>query len=215
MPTHPATPIQFHTFALSGHSHRVELLLRMLELPYTSVPVDFANRAQKNADFLQISPFGQVPVIVDDGVVIWDSAAILVYLAEKYGDGRWLPVDPHGKSEVQRWLSVAAGAVVKGPMAARINLVFNVPCDMAQAHDVANTLFAVMDEYLQQRQYLAMNLLTIADLAMYAYIAHAPEGGIDLAPYPNLMRWLGNVEASRGFAPMPKSRTGLWANLEE
>jgi glutathione S-transferase len=210
-PAMPAKPIVFYGFPLSGHSHRVKLLLEMLALPYEEVRVDLSAAEQKGAAFLRLNPFGQVPVIDDDGTVVWDSAAILVYLATRYGDGQFLPTDPVGRAQVQRWLSVAAGAVVNGPMAARVSLVFKRPANMEQAHAVANALFGVMERFLTDEAYLAAQRLTIADLAMYAYIAHAPEGGIDLAPYPRMEAWLARIEAAPGFVPMARSKSGLWA----
>ncbi|HAT32428.1 MAG TPA: glutathione S-transferase [Janthinobacterium sp.] len=207
----PAKPIVLYGFALSGHTHRVELLLRMMELPYTHVRLDLGKAEQKSLAFLRMNPFGQVPVIDDDGAVLWDSAAILEYLASKYGDGRFLPADPAGRAAVQRWLSVAAGVVVNGPMAARVGMLFKRPVNIEQAHAVARQLFTVMERFLADEPYLAARRLTIADLAMYPYIAHAPEGGIDLAPYPQLRGWLERIEAAPGFIAMARSKTGLWA----
>lgn len=208
----PPTPINFYSFGLSGHSHRVALLLNMLELPYTTINVDLPNKAQKLPAHVAMHPFGQVPVIEDGGTVVWDSAAILVYLASKYDDGKWLPNEPIGRAEVQRWLSIAAGPLANGPMVARVSNIFKRPCDMEQAHTVARNLFVVLDAHLGEREYLAAQRLTIADLAMYAYVAHAPEGGIDLAPYRNITRWLAVIEAAPKFIPMPRSKVGLWAD---
>lgn len=206
----PSTPILFYNMALSGHSHRVRMLLQMMKLPFTSVEVNLKQAEHKRPSFLALHPFGQVPVIDDNGTVVWDSAAILVYLAGKYGDGRLLPADPVGAAAVQRWLSVAAGAVVNGPMAARVSLVFQRPTDMEQAHAVSAQLFSVLEPFLGTQPYLAAQHLTIADLAMYSYIAHAPEGGITLVPYPSIRAWLARIEGAPGFVPMQRSATGLW-----
>ncbi len=91
----PAAPILFHGFKLSGHSHRAELLLRLLDLPYTFREVDLIGGEQRTEGFLRLNPFESVPVIEDGDVVVADSVAILVYLAMKYDPARvWLPVDP-------------------------------------------------------------------------------------------------------------------------
>lgn len=87
----PAKPIKLYRFSLSGHSHRVELFLSLLGLPVELINVDLAAGAQKTPEFLEMNPFGQVPVIQDGEVTLADSNAILVYLAGKYDDGRWLP----------------------------------------------------------------------------------------------------------------------------
>ena len=101
--------IKLYNFPRSGHAHRVELMLSLLKLPTDLIFVDLAKGEHKQPAFLALNAFGQVPVIDDQGVVLADSNAILVYLAQKYGNGRWLPADPVGAAKVQRWLSVAAG----------------------------------------------------------------------------------------------------------
>ena len=209
--TQPATPIVFYGFALSGHSHRVELFLKLLDLPYQAVWVDLAKGEQKAPDYVARHPFGQVPMIDDGGTVLWDSSAILVYLASKYDDGRWLPNDPVGRAEVQRWLSVAAGQLAAGPAAARVCVIFKRGGDLDAMQEGAHRLFATMDAFLGAHDYLAAGRPTIADLAMYAYTAHAPEGGVDLALYPNIGAWISRLEALPRFYTMVRSEAGLWA----
>src|SRR5471032_2979201 len=102
-PTMPA--IKLYNFPRSGHAHRVELMLSLLNLPTELIFVDLPKGEHKQPEFLALNSFGQVPVIEDDGVVLADSNAILVYLAQKYGHGRWLPTDPVGAAKVQRWLA--------------------------------------------------------------------------------------------------------------
>ena len=207
----PAEPIRLHGFALSGHSHRVELFLALLGLPYESIPVDLAGGAHKQADFLALNSFGQVPVIQDGDVTLADSNAILVYLATRYGNEQWLPRDPVGAARVQRWLSVAAGQVAFGPAAARLVTVFRVPHNHEEAKARAHGLFAVMETELRQTPFLAGASASIADIANYTYIAHAPEGEVSLAAYPCLRAWLARVEALPGFIGMRKTPVGLAA----
>ena len=204
----PVNPIVFYSYPISGHAHRVELLLRMLDLPFKKVDIDLRKGEQKIPEFLAMNPFGMVPVIEDSGTVIWDSAAILVYLSHKYDDGRFLPTDPIGAAEVQKWLAIAAGPIASGPALARGLLLFNRPGDLAQAQSIAHGLFGVMNQYLATHSYLAVDRLTIADLAAYTYIAHAPEGGIALSEYPNLRTWLSRIEHASSFVPMPASKAG-------
>jgi glutathione S-transferase len=208
----PHKPILLHGFPLSGHSHRAELMLRLLALPFDSHQVDLAGGEQRREAFLKLNPFGTVPVIEDDGVVIADSCAILVYLASKYDpDGAWLPRDAKGAAEVQRWLSVAQGPVFNGPCCARLVNVFGMDFDHARAKAVAERLFATLDAVLAGRTFFVGERPTIADVALYSYIAHAPEGGIALTPYAHLTGWLRRVEALPGFAPMPATKAGLLA----
>jgi glutathione S-transferase len=208
---YPAQPIKLHRFFLSGHSHRVELFLSLLKLPYELVDVDLAAKAHKQPRFLAMNLFGQVPVIQDGNITLADSNAILVYLASKYDDGQWLPREPVAAAAVQRWLSVAAGPLAFGPATARLATLFKAPVNAEEAIARANNLFAVMETELKTSPFLAGNTPTIADIANYTYIAHAPEGNVSLDPYPHLRSWLRRIEALPGFVPMVKSEVGLAA----
>ncbi|CAL79386.1 putative glutathione S-transferase (gstA/gst-like) [Bradyrhizobium sp. ORS 278] len=197
---------RLYHFALSGHAHRARLMLSLLGLPCELVDVDLPGGAQKQPDFLALNPFGQVPVLVDGDAVIPDSNAILVYLAGRYDPaGRWWPRDPLGQAQVQRWLSAAAGPLAFGAAAARIATLFGAPLDMARAHQIANNLFAVMERELGVRPFLTGETPTIADVALYSYTAHAPEGGVSLTPYPNVGAWLARIADLPGFVPMQAS----------
>ena len=208
---HPTRPIKLYRYPLSGHSHRVELFLSLLDLPTELIDVDLAAGAQKAPAFLELNPFGQVPVIQDGEVTLADSNAILVYLASQYADEHWLPREPARAAAVQRWLSVAAGLVAFGPAAARLITVFQAPFNAEEVIARAHGLFAVMEKELQKTSFLVGEAPTIADVANYSYIAHAPEGNISLTPYPHLRSWLARIEGLPRFVPMPWSAVGLAA----
>jgi glutathione S-transferase len=196
-------PVKLYRNPKSGHCHRVELMLAFLGVPYETVDLDMANGAHKAPDYLKISPLGQVPAIDDNGVTLSDSNAIITYLAESYGDAAsWTGASPVEKAAVQRWLSIAAGEIAHGPCAARLVTVFGAPLDHERAKAQAQALFDVMDAHLDGREWLAAERLTLADIAGYSYIAHAPEGGISLAPYPNIRAWLTRIEALPDFVGM-------------
>ena len=204
--------IKLYRHALSGHAHRAQLLLSLLGVEAELVDVDLAAGEHKQADFLAKNRFGQVPVLQDGDTVIADSNAILVYLASRYdADKTWLPAAPVAAAEVQRFLSIAAGPVAFGPAAARLVNVFAAPLDHQRAIEVANTMLAVLDAHLAERAWLVGNNPTIADVANYAYIAHAPEGDVTLDPYPNIRLWLTRIEALPGFVPMQSTAVGLAA----
>jgi glutathione S-transferase len=207
----PAQPIKLHGFPLSGHAHRVELFLTLLGLPFENITVDLARGAHKQPGFLALNSFGQVPVIQDGEFTLCDSNAILVYLATRYGGERWLPRDAEGAARVQRWLSVAAGQLAFGPAVARLVVVFKAPYNQDDAKARAHALFAVMERELGERPYLAGAAPTIADIANYTYIAHAPEGGVSLEAYPALRAWLARIEALPGFKGMQRSPAALAA----
>lgn len=204
----PSRPITFYRFALSGHSHRVELFLSLLGLPVRPIDVDLKNREQKSEPYLRLNPFGQVPVIDDDGVVIADSNAILVYLAKRYGDESWLPTDAAGAAQVQRWLSIAAGPVAFGPAAARLITVFGASFNADEVKARAHDLLRVMNGVLSDRHFLTGQQPTIADVANYTYIAHAPEGDVSLRNYPHVMAWLARIEQLPHFVGMPRTAVG-------
>ncbi|OWQ34987.1 glutathione S-transferase family protein [Pseudomonas sp. DrBHI1] len=208
-----SSPIKLYNFPKSGHAHRIELMLSLLELPTELVFVDLAKGEHKQPEFLAINPFGQVPVIDDNGIVIADSNAILVYLAKAYGGERWLPADPVGAARVQRWLSVAAGPLAFGPAAARLVTVFGASFNTDEVIGRAHTLLKVIDAELAKGPFLVGDQATIADIANYSYIAHAPEGNVSLEPYPNVRAWLARVEALPGFVPMPRTVIGLQTTL--
>lgn len=198
----PATPIKLYRSIVSGHAHRAELFLSLLGLPYVAIDIDLRAGQNKTPEFLKLNPFGQVPVIDDNGTVIADSNAILVYLATQYGDEHWLPRDAYGAAKVQRWLSVAASEIAFGPATARIAVRFGRSVDMEAVKQRTARLFGVMEQELQSRPFLLGDQVTIADIAGYSYIARAPEGDISLAPYPAICAWLARIEALPRFLPM-------------
>ena len=202
----PALPIRLLRHPLSGHCHRVELLLSLLDLPYELVHVDVLSGAHKQQEFLRKNSFGQVPVLEDGDVTIADSNAILIYLAERYDtDARLWPRTPEGRASVQRWLSVAAGQLAAGPAAARLVRVFGMKLDHEAAVRTSGQLLPLLEAELSARSFLAAASATLADVAMYAYVARAPEGDVSLEPYPAVRAWLGRVEALPGFVPMAEA----------
>jgi glutathione S-transferase len=194
--------IILHGTELSGHAHRVELLLRMLGLPYRYVVASAAVRS--TPEFHQLNPLRQIPVLQDGDLTLADSNAILVYLAKRYAPGsRWLPEEPLAAAQVQRWLSIAAGEVMYGPAIARMVTHWNFPGDLARAKQIAARLLRFMNDHLRTRTFLAADHATIADLACYSYVAHAPEGGVPLGEYASVLAWLRRVEALPHFKPIP------------
>ncbi|OON60779.1 glutathione S-transferase [Massilia sp. KIM] len=193
--------------ALSGHTHRVELFLNLLGLPYRRIDMPAAQR--KTPKFLRLNPLGQIPVLQDGELVLADSNAILVYLARRYAPGSaWLPDDPVGAARVQRWLSLAAGEIAFGAARARATALWGDPgIPLAPMQQLADKALGLMEEVLARQPFLAGDAPTLADVACYAYIAHAPEGGIALEPYPQVGAWIARVRALPGFVPMPESRS--------
>ncbi|NRR31822.1 glutathione S-transferase [Oxalobacteraceae bacterium] len=200
-----ASKLTLHGMKLSGHTHKVELLLNLIGQPYQFVETGAPERA--SAAFLALNPLGQIPVLQDGERVLADSHGILVYLARRYApQGGWLGEDSaSGAAELQRWLSIAAGDVRFGPAAARVMCLWKGPGDLGQARKIAARVLGFMDQHLASRPFLAAENVTIADVACYSYVAHAPEGGVALTPYPAVQAWLARIEALPGFVGMPRS----------
>ncbi len=194
---------------LSGHAHRARLFLSLLGIEHELVEVDLTKREQKSPEFLKLNAFGQIPVLVDGDTVIPDSNAILVYLASRFGKTDWLPVEPRQAAAVQRWLSVAAGDLAFGPAAARLVTLFGAKLQADEVIARAHTLLARIEAQLTGREWIALAHPSIADVALYSYVARAPEGNVDLSGYPNVTAWLARVEALPGFVPFVQSAGGL------
>lgn len=197
---------------LSGHAHRARLFLSLTRTPFELVEVDLAKGAHKAPEFLALNRFGQVPVLDDEGAVIADSASILIYIAKKQGLSDWLPTDPVGAAAVQRWLSVAAGQIAFGPAAARLITVFGAGFNADDVIGRAHAVLKNIDDELAGKQWIiGSNQPTIADVALYSYIARAPEGNVDLAAYAHVDAWLKRIENLPGFVPFVQTPVGLAA----
>ncbi len=196
---------------LSGHAHRARLFLALLGVPHEAIEVDLRAGAHKRPDFLALNPFGQVPVLDDDGIVIADSNAILVYVAKKLGRTDWLPENAEAAAAVQRWLSVAAGELAYGPAAARLVTVFGADFRPEEVIGRAHTLLRRLEAHLTGRDWLVGGHPTIADVALYSYLARAPEGNVDLSDYRNVVAYLRRIEALPGFLPFAETPAGLSA----
>ncbi|PYE22359.1 glutathione S-transferase [Rhizobium sp. PP-CC-3A-592] len=201
--------MKLYHFPLSGHAHRARLFLSLLSVKAEIVDLDLANGEHKTPEFLKLNPFGQVPVLVDGDVVVNDSNAILVYVATKLGRKDWLPDDLASVAKIQKWLSVAAGEISYGPCAARLIMVFGADFRAEEVIDRAHRILGLINAELENHRFIIGNTPTIADVALYSYIAGAPEGNVDLTPYPDVRHWLARIEALPGFVALPKTAVGL------
>lgn len=204
--------MKLYYFPLSGHAHRAQLFLSLIGAECSLIEVDLPNGEHKREAFLKLNPFGQVPVLEDDGQYISDSNAILVYLAKKFAKTDWLPEDALQAARVQRWLSVAAGELFTGPASARLITVFGAQLDAQVTIARAHRILALIEDNLGGQAWMAGTQPTLADVALYSYIVAAPEGNVDLAAYPLIRQWLAKVEALDGFVALPRTRAGLYAS---
>ncbi|MBI4693289.1 MAG: glutathione S-transferase [Gammaproteobacteria bacterium] len=195
--------IDLYEFPLSGNCHKVRLMLSLIGLDYRSIVVRGGEREHKTEAFLALNPLGQVPVLVDDAIAVRDSQAILVYLARRYGGSAWWPDEPAEIAAVVPWLFTAANEIARGPNAARQHRKFGRVLDYDAALAISAQVLALIEARLRARTWLALDGPSIADVACYPYLALAPEGEIDLAPYPALRRWLVRVQDLPGYLGMP------------
>lgn len=187
----------------SGNAYRVRLMLALLGLPVELTAIDLAAGENREPWFLALNPRGQVPVLDDAGRVVWDSLAILVYLARKYGGEAWLPADPAGMAEVMQWLAVMENESQFGLARARAILLFGRSFNLEEAQALGRRGLDAIERRLAGRDWLALDRPTIADVGCFPYVALAPEGQIPLDPYPATRAWVARVTRLPGFVAMP------------
>jgi len=179
--------------AATPNGHKVSIALEELALPYTLQVLDLAKSEQKTPQFLAINPNGRIPAIVDrsaDDFAVFESGAILIYLAEK--TGQLMPTDAKGRSRVLQWLMFQMGGI--GPMMGQANVFYRYfPEKIQPAIDryqgESKRLFRVLDTHLRDREFLAGDY-SIADIANYAWVRTHRWSGVDVEDLPHLQRWL-------------------------
>lgn len=188
---------------LSGNSYKVKLMLSLLGLDYEWIKVDLMSGAHKQPEFLALNPFGQVPVLVDGDNVLSDAQAILVYLARQYGGENWLPLEAEPLSRIVRWLSTTAGEIRQGPESARLYHLFKATSvNIDRAMQKAEFILTQLNDHLSQHHWLELERPTIADIAVFPYVALAPDGHISLDPYPHIQAWSDRIKHLPGFVGM-------------
>lgn len=188
---------------LSGNCHKVRMLLSFLDLAYEKVAVDTVAGGTRTADFLRLNPRGQVPVLEDGTVIVWDSQAILTYLARQYGGERWMPLDTMTLTRILQWLAVSENELLYGLARARAVLRLGRPFNLEECQQAGIGGLELLQKHLQEQPWLAADHLTIADIACYPYVALAPEGAIALNGYPAVCAWLSRIQQQAGYVDMP------------
>jgi glutathione S-transferase len=203
--------MKLYSHPLSLNCYKVRLLLSFLGQEYDDENVDLVNDRHKSDQFLTLHPLGQVPVLVDGDLSVWDSQAILVYLARKFENEKWLPLNASASAQITAWLSFAAKELAIGLAAARIhhllggqgiNFVTRLNIDLDSATSQGEKSLEVLNHYLRDHQWLAGDTPTIADIACFPAIEFAPEGKISLSAYPHVQIWVDQVKQLPGHIPM-------------
>jgi len=202
--------IKLYDYELSGNCYKLRLLMGVLGIAYETIPIDFyPGREHKSEWFLRLNPLGQLPVIEDDGVVLRDAQAILVYLASKYDRTQgWYPCEnPALLGEISQWLAFADG-ITATSSAARLHDGLFYELDVEAARTGAHRLFRILDEHLWFGEQEGRDWIcsaprpTIADIACFPYVILSEEGGIARQDYPAIRRWLDRVKRIEGFSTM-------------
>ena len=202
--------MKLYDYVLSGNCYKVRLLAAFLGLDYEAEAIDFYPGKQHRSDvFREINPLGQLPVLDDDGVILRDAQAILLYLANKYDRERaWWPAENAVRvGEVAQWLSFA-DQITATASAARLHDMLGYDLDVEAARAGAGNLFRVLEDHLTNREFDGSHWIvgdrpTIADIACFPYIALCGDGGISLQPFPAIQRWIRRLTGLPGFVGMP------------
>jgi glutathione S-transferase len=195
--------MKLYDLELSGNCYKVRLFAALAKIPLEIVPVDFLSGAHKKSPLVELNPKGEIPILQDGETVLSDSQAILVYLAKKYAGEAWLPNEPAHMASVIAWLSTAANEVQNGLSAARLVDKFGYQIDKADTLARSARILPIIDTHLASNAWLAMGRPTIADCAVFPYVALCPEGGVDLSGYKHIAQWMQRIKALPNFIGMP------------
>ena len=205
--------LYFHP--MSGNSRRVLLVAAHLDLPIERVLVDLTKAEQRGAPHLARNPNGRVPVLEDDdGFMLWESRAIMQYLAEKTPGQTLFPTDARGRAEVNRWLFwCAAHMAPANTVLVFENFVKAVtgrgpadPAEVARGEALVAQYAPILDAHLAGKTWVALDRVTLADYSLAASFALAGPARLPIAEYANLRAWLGRVQeldAWKRTAPPP------------
>jgi len=201
--------MKLYDLEVSGNCYKIRLFLSILGLEYTKVSVNVKSGELKTSEYLDMNPNGLVPVLVDGSTSIYDSAAILAYLAKTYAEDHWFPSEIIQFSNVVKWLAFEQSDSRYGLARARA-IALNMPSPLARvgtledSQALAKVALDALNTQLADTEWLAGGQEpTICDVACYAYTAMASDGGLSLEPYSAIRRWVGNVMNLDGYIEPP------------
>ncbi|HKY92552.1 MAG TPA: glutathione S-transferase N-terminal domain-containing protein [Nevskiaceae bacterium] len=177
---------------------KASIMLEELGVPYTVHPISLSAGDQKKPEYVKLNPNGRIPTIVDreaGDFAVFESGAILIYLAEKYG--RFMPKDPKGRSTVIQWVMFQMGGI--GPMQGQANVFFRyapekIPYAINRYQTETKRLYTVLEKQLEGREYLCGEY-SIADIANWSWVSLHFWAGVEIDDLPNLKAWIERVRA--------------------
>lgn len=198
--------MKLYYIPISGNAYKVRILLALLNVPYEKVALDATAKEHKQAAFRKLNPRGEVPVLEDDGLVLWDSSACLVYLARKFGKEQWLPNDAGGMAQVMQWMALSANEIQFGLQYARRGVLQDrwTAGTLEQGQAMGRVALDALETRLKDNDWLALGHPTIADVACFPYVETAPEAKVSLESYPAVIAWLERCKVLPGWARREK-----------
>jgi GST-like protein len=181
--------------AATPNGWKISIALEEMGLPYEVRVIDFATQEQKADWYVRLNPNGRIPTLEDEGFILFESGAILIYLAEK--TGKFLPQDVYGRSRVIQWLMFQMSGV--GPMMGQANVFLRyfpekIPAVIERYQREVTRLFGVLDRQLAGHEYIAGEY-SIADMALWPWVSGYEWSGVSVAEFASLQRWLSLVGA--------------------
>lgn len=189
----------------SGNCYKIKLMLSLLGIAYQWIPVDILSGETQTPAFLEKNPNGKIPVLeLEDGTCLWESNAILNFLAD---GSHFLPAEPRLRTQVLQWQFFEQYSHEPCIAVARfIQFYLGLPeerlAEYRSLQKAGYRSLAVMEQQLKRTPYLVGEMFSIADIALYAYTHVAHQGGFDLAPYPAIQHWLARVKGQPGYVGM-------------
>ena len=188
----------------SGNTRKVVLALAFMDIPHEKVVVDRQNhKLIRTPELMRGNPRGLIPKLEVDGKIFWDSTAILIYLARRFGGEQWLPIDPDGMAEVAQWLALAQNEILVGVAYSRAVTAGRRQGDLEKIRALGRVGLATMEARLSNNDWLALDRMTIADCACFPHVSVAHEGGITLDEYPGVLAWVRRIQKRPGYSGMP------------
>ena len=198
--------MKLYDHPLSGNCYKVKLLLAHLGLEYEKVNVDIFSGEHKKEEFKRLNPNQKIPVLDDEGFILWESNAILHYIGNKYSPNPYFSLDPERYGLISQWLLFGKTTIDPNLAVSRYYMKFlgkgNYDEDqLNRLHELGNAALETMNNHLAQNDFLAVDY-SIADMGCYPYVKLSPEGGFDITGYSNVVKWCERVEAQPGYETM-------------
>lgn len=198
--------LKLYDHPLSGNCYKVRLALNQLGVEYEKEYLDIFKGEQHSSGYQSVNPNRKIPVLIDGGFHMWESNAILLYIGRKYSPNGLYLEDLEGYGRMAQWLFFGKTSIDPNLAVARYFTKF-LPSEnrdekrLNELRTQGNAVLGLLDSHLEANDYLA-GIYSMADIACYPYVNLAPEGGIDLSPYPSVMLWCDRIRSQPGYISM-------------